>query len=75
MAQLSAVEKINHLLAQVKTLGASDSLSVEDRAAVQQSLLETLAHTETPYEHMLRLSGSVSRPFQTALERMPERKA
>lgn len=60
MSQSSAVSKINDLLEQVKSLGSSDALSVEERAAVHQSLLETLAHTETPYEHLLRLSGSVS---------------
>lgn len=60
MAQSSSLVKINDLLEQVKSSSFSDSLSVEDRAAVQQSLLETLAHAETPYEHLLRLSGSVS---------------
>lgn len=60
MAQSSAVEKINDLLLQVRALSSSESLGVEDRAAVQQSLLEALAYSETPYEHLLRLSGSVS---------------
>ena len=57
MAQNASVQKIDSLLAQVQTLGSS--LDTANRAAVQQSLLNALARVETPYEHMLRLSGSV----------------
>lgn len=53
--------QIENLLAQVKTL--SSSLNTGDRAKVQRSLLKALSHVETPYEYMLRLSGSVSRSF------------
>ncbi|PCD28485.1 hypothetical protein FGRA07_03624 [Fusarium graminearum] len=56
MAQQAPTMQIDNLLAQVKVLGSS--LNVADRAKVQKSLLDALSHVETPYEHMLRLSGS-----------------
>lgn len=59
MAQQAPTMQIDELLAQVKVLGSS--LNAADRAKVQKSLLDALSHVETPYEHMLRLSGSVRR--------------
>ncbi|KAG5659889.1 hypothetical protein KAF25_003411 [Fusarium avenaceum] len=56
MAQQAPTTQIENLLAQVKTLGSS--LNTGDRAKVQRSLLNALSHVETPYEYMLRLSGS-----------------
>ncbi|PNP73498.1 hypothetical protein FNYG_13148 [Fusarium nygamai] len=55
MAQQAPTAQIDNLLAQVKTLG--NSLNAQDRAKVQKSLLDAMSHVETPYEHMLRLSG------------------
>ncbi|KAK7403402.1 hypothetical protein QQX98_010815 [Neonectria punicea] len=56
MAQQASTEQIDNLLTQVKTL--SSSFNAGDRAKVQKSLLNALSHVETPYEQMLRLSGS-----------------
>ncbi|KAG5742681.1 hypothetical protein H9Q70_014582 [Fusarium xylarioides] len=56
MAQQDPTVQIANLLAQVKPLGSS--LNARDRAKVQKSLLDALSHVETPYEHMLRLSGA-----------------
>ncbi|KAF4447567.1 O-methyl transferase B [Fusarium austroafricanum] len=58
MAQQAPTVQIDNLLAQVKTLGTS--LNARDRAKVQKSLLDALSHVETPYEQMLRLSGSLA---------------
>ncbi|GKT46890.1 O-methyltransferase lepI [Colletotrichum spaethianum] len=57
MAQQSVTQQIDGLLAQVKALDLS-SLSASDRAKAQQSVLDVLSNVETPYEHLLRLSGS-----------------
>lgn len=61
------LNKLNDLLAQVRALDIS-SLSPSERAEAQKSLSDALADAETPYEHLLRLSGSVSiPPFRTVL--------
>lgn len=65
MASQAPTEQINALLAQVKALGSS--LNVAERATVQKALLTTLQHIETPYEHLLRLSCSVSVSSRLAL--------
>ncbi|TKW57451.1 hypothetical protein CTA1_8558, partial [Colletotrichum tanaceti] len=57
MTQQTVIQKLDNLISQVKALDLS-SLGPSDRAKAQQSLIEALATAETPYEHLLRLSGS-----------------
>ncbi|WQF86928.1 Putative O-methyltransferase domain, S-adenosyl-L-methionine-dependent methyltransferase superfamily [Colletotrichum destructivum] len=57
MTQHIVIQQLDNLLSQVKALDLS-SLGPSDRAKAQQSLVEALSTAETPYEHLLRLSGS-----------------
>ncbi|GJD03197.1 hypothetical protein ColKHC_12022 [Colletotrichum higginsianum] len=57
MTQHTVIQQLDNLLSQVKALDLS-SLGPSDRAKAQQSLVEALSTAETPYEHLLRLSGS-----------------
>jgi hypothetical protein len=60
MTSQKVIQQAKDLLAEVNAIDI-DSLSPEDRSNVQESLLGALQHAETPYEHLLRLSGSVGR--------------